>query len=194
MKSLLNFIRATITGGLLFLLPMVLLIIIFGKALNILHKVSIPISEKLPTIIFGLDGSNLVAIALLILICFLSGLLFRSKYVRKWVKKLEDDVLIHIPGYILIKSITADAIGEKSDDDMVPILIHEDDSWNLAFLVEKGGKFSTVFIPDAPRHDAGEVKIIPTEHIEKLDISVHKFTQSIKAYGKGSSKWVKQTE
>ena len=191
MKSFLSFIRTTITGGVLFLLPVVLLIMIFGKALNILHKLSTPISEKLPTIIFGLDGSNLVAIAILILICFLSGLLFRSRFVRKWIKKLEDDLLIHIPGYVLIKSITADAMGEKSEDDMVPILIHEDDSWNMAFLVEKGEKFSTVFIPDAPRHDAGEVKIIPTERIEKLDISVHKFTQSIKAYGKGSSKWIK---
>jgi uncharacterized membrane protein len=191
MKSFLSFIKTTITGGVLFLLPVVLLIIIFGKALNILRKLSAPISEKLPTIIFGLDGSNLVAIALLILICFLSGLLFRSKFVRKWIKKLEDDVLIHLPGYVLIKSITAGAMGEKSDDDMLPVLIRDDETWNLAFLVEKGEKFSTVFIPDAPRHDAGEVKIIPTNRIEKLDISVNKFTQSIKTYGKGSSKWVK---
>lgn len=190
MKSFLSFIRTTITGGVLFLLPLVLLIIIFGKALNILHKLSAPISEKLPTIIFGLDGSNLVAIVLLFLICFVSGLLFRSALVKSLIKKLEDDLLIHIPGYLLIKSITAGTIGEESEDDMVPILIHEDESWNLAFLVEKGEKFSTVFIPDAPRHDAGEVKIIPTDRIKKLDISAHKFTQCINAYGKGAINWI----
>ena len=191
MKSFLSFIRTTITGGILFLLPVVLLIMIFAKALEILHKISAPLSEKLPEIIFGLDGSNLVAIALLVLICFVSGLLFRSKLVKKWIKKLEDEVLIHLPGYALIKSITAGAIGETSEEDLVPILIHEDDSYSLAFLVEKGEKLSIVFIPDAPRHDAGEVKIIPTDRIQKLDITAHKFTQSIKAYGKGATKWVK---
>lgn len=61
----------------------------------------------------------------------------------------------------------------------------------MAFLVEQGEKLSTVFIPDAPRHDAGEVKIIPSERIEKLDVSVNKFTQRIKTYGKGAIKWIK---
>lgn len=190
MKSILRFIKTTITGGILFLLPVVLLIIIFTKAYTILHKLSAPISEKLPDLIFGLDGSNLIAILLLFIICFFSGLLFRSKFAKKWISKIEDDVLINLPGYALIKSITAGAIGEKSEDDMVPILIQEDDSWNLAFLVEKGEKFSTVFIPDAPRHDAGEVRIIPTERINKLDISAHKFTQCINAYGKGAVNWI----
>ena len=191
MKSVFSFIRTTITGGILFLLPVILLLMIFTKAYNILHKLSAPLSEKLPELIFGFDGSNLIALLLLILICFVSGLLFRSKYVKNWIKKLEDQVLINLPGYALIKSITAGVMGEKSDEDMSPILIHEDESYSLAFLVEKGEKFSTVFIPEAPRHDSGEVKIIPTNRIEKLDVSVHKFTQIIKTFGKGSTQWAK---
>lgn len=190
MKSLIGFIRATITGGILFLLPVILLIIIFTKAYNILLKITTPISEKLPELIFGLNGSFLVTVVLMILICFVSGLLFRSILVKSWVKKIEDTVLINLPGYVLIKSITASAIGEKSDTDMVPILIQEDDSWNLAFLVEEDDKLSTVFIPDAPKHDAGEVKIIPSELIIKLDVSTNVFTRSIKNYGKGALKWI----
>jgi len=191
MKSILGFIRTTITGGILFLLPIILLIVIFTKAYNILHKLSAPISEKLPELIFGFDGSNLIAFLLLILICFISGLLFRSKYVKNWIKKLEDNLLINVPGYALIKSITSSTIGKTSDTDMVPILIKDDNSWSLAFLVEGNEKLSTVFIPDAPKHDAGEVKIIPSELIEKLDVSVNVFSRSIKNYGKGASKWVK---
>jgi uncharacterized membrane protein len=191
MKSILGFIRTTITGGILFLLPIILLIVIFTKAYNILHKLSAPISGKLPELIFGFDGSNLIAFLLLILICFISGLLFRSKYVKNWIKKLEDNLLINVPGYALIKSITSSTIGKTSDTDMVPILIKDDNSWSLAFLVEGNEKLSTVFIPDAPKHDAGEVKIIPSELIEKLDVSVNVFSRSIKNYGKGASKWVK---
>jgi len=191
MKSFIGFIRATITGGILFLLPVVLLIIILSKALVILQKISAPISKRMPELVFGLDGSNTIAIILLILICFVSGLLFRSKYIKKWIDNIENNVLVNLPGYALIKSITAGAIGKETETDMVPILIQDDDSWNLAFLVEKSEKLSTVFIPDAPRHDAGEIKIIPTDRIKKLDISTHKFILSIKTFGKGAIHWVK---
>jgi len=191
MKSLIGFIRTTITGGILFLLPVILLIIVFTKAYHILHKITIPLSKKLPDIIFGFDGSFLLTIILIILICFVSGLVFRSKIAKLWVKKLEDNLLINVPGYVLIKSITSSTIGKTSDTDMVPILIKDDNSWSLAFLVEGNEKLSTVFIPDAPKHDAGEVKIIPSELIKKLDVSVNAFSRSIKNYGKGASKWVK---
>jgi hypothetical protein len=84
--------------------------------------------------------------------------LFRSKYVKNWIKKLEDQVLINLTGYALIKSITAGVMGETSDEDVLPILIHEDGSYSLAFLVEKGKKFSTVFIPETPRQVLDELK------------------------------------
>jgi len=190
MKSFLRFIKTTVTGGILFLLPVVLLIMVLKKAYNMLHIISAPISEKLPEIIFGFDGSNLVVIALLIVISIVSGLLFRSKLVKGWIKKLEDNLLVNLPGYALIKSITAGVIGEQTENDMAPILIEEEDAWNLAFLVEKGEKFSTVFIPDAPRHDAGEVKIILTTRIKKLDVNVQKFIKVIKNYGKGANQWI----
>ncbi len=73
---------------------------------------------------------------------------------------------------------------------MTPILIKDDKSWNLAFLVEEGEMLSTVFIPDAPRHDAGEVKIVPTEFIKKLKVSSNVFAKSIKNYGKGANAWL----
>lgn len=190
MKSFLSFIRSTLTGGILFLLPVVLLATLFDKAYNLLLKISAPLAEKLPELIFGFDGSNLLALFLLIIICFVSGLLFRSSVVKVWIRKIEDNVLVNLPGYALIKSIMAAAIGEQSEDDMSPILIHEEDSKSLAFLIEQGEIYSTVFVPDAPRHDAGEIKIIRSNRIQKLDISSSKFSQSIKTFGKGALKWV----
>lgn len=190
MKSIIVFIRTTLTGGILFLLPVILLLMLFNKVFVILFKISEPISKKLPEIIFGLDGSIIVALFLLVFICFGSGLLFRSVFIRKLVDKLEENVLNFMPGYALIKSITADTIGEQIDHKMIPILIKDEDNWSLAFLVEEGEKLSTVFVPDAPRHDAGEVKIIPSELVRKLDVSTNVFSRCIKNYGKGAIKWL----
>ena len=190
MKSLLSFIKTTLTGGVLFLLPFILIVTLLKEVFIFLFKISSPISKYLPEIIFGLDGSNILAIFLLVVICFISGLLFRTKRVKKFTKNIEENILNLMPGYALIKSITADAIGEKVEHNMTPILIKDDTSWNLAFLVEEQDHLCTVFIPDAPRHDAGEVKIVPTELIKKLDVSTHVFARSIKNYGKGANKWL----
>lgn len=190
MKPVISFIRTTLTGGVLFLLPLVLLIILLNKVFAILFKISEPFSKILPDLFLGLNGSIIVAIILLIFICFVGGLLFRSKYVKKYVAKLEENLLNNLPGYALVKAITADTIGEKNDQKMSPVLIKDDESWSFGFLVEEGKVFSTVFIPDAPRYDAGEVKIIPTELLRKLDISTNVFAKSIKNYGKGAIDWL----
>ena len=62
----------------------------------------------------------------------------------------------------MIKSITSSSVDAQKETDMSPILIHE-----------------------APNHDAGEIKIILSTCVEKLDIYTHKFTQRIKSLGKG---------
>lgn len=192
MKPVLLFIRTTLTGGILFLLPVVLLIILLQKANAILEKLSGPLAEQFPDRILGFDGSALVTILLILLICFFSGLLFRSILIKKWIGTLEDSVLSNLPGYTLIKSITADAIGENTQEMMHPVLIQDGQAWNIAFLVEENEGLCTVFLPDAPRLDAGEVKIVPAAVVKKLNLSNTKVTKSLRAYGKGAISWVRQ--
>lgn len=191
MKPILSFLRDTLTGGILFLLPIVLILMVIGKAFVILEKIASPISDKLPTIILGLNGSRLVAIALLILLCFLGGLLFRTQRVKGWISILEEHVLIYLPGYSLIKAVTVDAVGGVEEHNMKPAAIKDGDFWSLGFLVEEGERMSTVFIPEAPRPESGEIKMVPKESVKKLDVSTNIFNRSIKNYGKGAEAWFK---
>lgn len=190
MNSIKTFFKTTLTGGVLFLLPFVLILILTKEVFGFLHKISGPISDYLPEIIFGLDGSNIVAIFLLILLCFVGGLLFNTRRVKKFIKKVEDNILYLMPGYALIKSITTDTLGAKVEHNMSPILIKDENSWNLAFLVEEGEALSTVFVPDAPRHDAGEIRIIESSLIQKINVKSNVFAHVIKNYGKGAQEWL----
>jgi uncharacterized membrane protein len=189
MKSIFSFIRITIAGGVLFLLPVVLIGIILAKAYVILNTVSSPLSRRLPNDILGFDGHVLISLILLVLICFFSGLLFRTKTVKRWIKILEDKVLVFLPGYVLMKSMTSETIGKTKDATLKPALIKDGEEWGLGFLVEEGKVMSTVFRPDAPRHDAGEIKLVPKESVKKLDIPLNVFSKSIKNYGKGAQSW-----
>ena len=193
MKSILRFVRATLTGGILFLLPAVLLIVMLSKAYAILLKISGPLTKKMPDIIFGFDGSNAVTIVLLILICFVSGLFFKSRWVRKGVGKLEENVLTFLPGYSLLKSVTSSAIGESSEESLKTVMINDGETWNIGFLVEEDGDLCTVFIPGAPRHDSGEVKIVPTSWIKKIDVASNVTAKSLKLFGKGATAWLRNS-
>lgn len=185
MKTITNFLRNTITGGVLFLLPIILIVWGLKRVHDIFVKITEPIAKKLPNIIFGLDGSGLIAIIILIVVCFLGGLLFRSNKVKKGVDKIEDNILAFIPGYTLMKSVVADLLGEELSNNLKTVFIEDGDSWKIGFLVEEGPEMSTVFFPEAPKHDAGEVKIIPTKYIRKVGIPVNQATKSLKSYGKG---------
>ena len=190
MTSLFHFLRTTITGGILFMLPTVLVIIIVNKARLILMTISAPLAKRMPELIMGLDGSNLLAIGLLIVICFVSGLFFRSLRVRKAVRGLEDGVLSYLPGYQLLKSIAADAIGYTTENIMATVLVSDGETWNVGFLVEENKEFCTVFLPEAPRHDSGEVKIVPAAWVRKTGVTTNKAARSLKMYGKGVIGWM----
>jgi uncharacterized membrane protein len=190
MKSILQFLRITLSGGILFLLPVVLIVMLLNKARVILLKISEPLHKSLPDLILGLDGANLLAIVLIIATCFISGLIFRSSRVRKGISALEEHVLSYLPGYAMLKSITTDAIGDASEHNMTTVLIRDGDTWNIGFLVEEIGKLCTVFIPEAPRHDSGEIKIVPTDWVKKIGVPSSKAARSLQRYGKGAANWI----
>jgi uncharacterized membrane protein len=190
MKPFLQFIRATLTGGILFLLPVVLVGAVIAKAFSFLLIISRPIALKLPDVAFGLDGSILVAIVLLVLLCFLGGLIFRSAKVKGLVVWMENGILSHLPGYSLVKSITAGAIGENTDNNLITVLVKDDEAWKIGFLSEERDGLCTVFLPEAPRHDSGEVVIVSSSVVKKVNVPVNTAARSLKNYGKGSIEWL----
>ena len=61
--SLIGFLRATIAGGLLFLLPVVLIVIGLGYALRLGMMVAKPISDLLPVdAVVGVGGVTAIAV------------------------------------------------------------------------------------------------------------------------------------
>lgn len=193
MNSIFYFIRTTITGGILFLLPVALLVILLEKASVVVHQLVAPLDPLLPDRLLGFDGSRLLVLLLLIVISFSAGLLFRSPRLQKWVAVLEDQVLINVPGYSLFKTLVSDTLGDQSGAGLSPVLLDDDDVWKLAFLVEENGRYCTLFCPDAPKHDSGEVIIVPASRVKKIAVPSTKMIKSLKVYGKGALAYIDTT-
>jgi uncharacterized membrane protein len=165
---------------------------VFIKIHAALAIISTPLAKKLPDIFLGFDGSQILAVLLLLIICFIGGLIFRSSSVKQLIGKLEDNVLSHIPGYSMMKSMTAGAVGKENEDTLKPVIVQDGDTWNIGFMAEEADGFCSVFFPEAPLCNSGELKIVPASSVKKIDLPVNKVALSIKNFGKGSIEWVKK--
>ena len=184
-----RFIKTTVLGGLLFLFPIVFIVAIIGKALEVTNKLSAPLAGLLPIdSISGLAVVKLLALVILVLICFLAGLAARTVLAGKFVKSLETNVLGKIPAYTLLKSKAESVLRPEDMGGMCPVLGRFDDSWQLAFEIERmaGGRV-VIFLPGAPDPWSGSVCVLTEDRITPLDLTVKSAADIMKRLGKGSA-------
>jgi uncharacterized membrane protein len=134
---------------------------------------------------------TLLSVILILLVCYLAGMLVEKRKVRSWITKLENNVLIFIPGYSMIKRQTSDAIGEV-DDNWEVVLMGDNDDWKMGISVDRQpGGYCTVFFPEPPDAKSGEMKLVHESKLKKLDIPVSKLVKGIRSYGKNTAELMK---
>ena len=186
MNSLRKFIINTLTGGLFFLLPIAVVLIILKKVHEVMMLVLKPVTTRLPDDMMGFDGHQIMAVLVLVIICFMSGLLFRSTKLRVFIEKLEDDFLSAIPGYTFITSMVADKLNYKNGDMFKPVLVPQDEALAFGFLIEEADGLSTVYVPDAPDFKSGNIQIFTSDRVERLNVSPTEVSRSLKRLGRDS--------
>jgi uncharacterized membrane protein len=183
-----NFIKATVTGGLVFLVPVVIAVAVLGKALGIMRALISPLREFIPQMtIGGVALINLLVLMALVLICFAAGLLARSRPAASIYRSL-DKVLLSIPGYAFIKGFT-ESMGhtEGAARTFNPALVYFDDYTQIGLEVERTGNNVVIYLPDAPNPWSGSVIHIHADRVKQLAIPVAQALSSIRKIGLGSA-------
>jgi uncharacterized membrane protein len=189
MKRSFNVLRTTLAGGVLFLVPLVVLFIILEKALRIAHKVVAPLAAHIPVeSIIGLKTPKLLAIGLILLFCFLSGLLARTRLAQAVINWLETTVLSNLPGYQFMKAVAQSTLNVEGSKAREIVLAHIDEAWQLAFLVERlDNGLIAVFVPDAPNPNSGAVLLLTPDRVVPVDLSLQATFKCLKRLGVGSN-------
>lgn len=191
MKKILQICRATITGGIFFLVPLVLLLMIFGKAFSVLQRVIKPLTKPLDHWhLGGVAFHEIVAVLLLLLVCFGAGFIARTDWAKKLVRQIENRILVHLPGYNVIKTVMGDPSADLKNKggDLKIVLAQTDSGWQMAFLIEAISEdVFAVFIPNAPDLFSGAVVYAEKDKIKFIDISRKDAIQSIRRMGVGSA-------
>jgi uncharacterized membrane protein len=186
-KPAVKFIMTTVIGGLVFLVPLMFLIFILGKAIGFMMVIAQPLADWLPVdTVGGVALANLLAILAVIVVSFIAGLFARHTMAGGVIKKLEAKVLMNIPGYAMVKGIKS---GYDSDatDGMKPVALMLGSAERIALEIEKlpDGR-SMVYIPSAPSAWSGITQILPPEQITYLDVPVTKVLELTEKFGHGA--------
>jgi len=180
-------------GIILFLLPLTLLTYLLKKAIDVIAKIIDPIKDHLPDErIFGIGMVTVISIFLILVICYIFGLLLEKSRTRAYLDKVDDLLSAIIPGYAMMKSRATDAM-VTSDKEWRVVLMGEEDDWKMGIEVGKQeGDYSVVFFPEPPDAKAGEVKLIHRSKLRHSDLSVNQLLLIIKKYGEGAADLVKE--
>jgi uncharacterized membrane protein len=184
-----RFLKTTVLGGVLFLVPIVIFIVVIGKAIQLTDKVAAPIARLMPVeSVAGLAVVELIALLILVVVCFLAGLAARTQRARKLVENLEANVLDKVPAYALMKAKTGSMLSPEDTRDMQPVLIKFDDSWQIGYEVEKiDDANSLIYLPGAPDPWSGSVCAVTNDRIHPLNINIKEVSLLMKRLGKGST-------
>ncbi|MEC5386641.1 DUF502 domain-containing protein [Uliginosibacterium sp. H3] len=193
---LMKFIKTTIIGGLLFLVPVVLLIVIFEKALNIAKHVVGPLVTHFPDKpVLGVAIATLIAAALLLVVSFIAGLIGQTKAGQDFVGWIEKVLLSKMPGYLVVRGIVSDMthIDELQDNpNRKSVLVRIEDAWQIGVVVDElsTGELA-VFVPGAPSPLSGSLYYLTPERVRPSGLTFGEATNILRRIGNGSAEHLK---
>jgi uncharacterized membrane protein len=179
MKGLAELTKTTLIGGLLVVLPIYLSILLVARSLSAIVALLSPVTAAIPA---GVQFRQLIAILIMLAVCFVAGLVVRTGPGLRAKNTLERSVLEKIPGYALVRGLTDRVSGDEREGAFRPALVEIEEALAPGFIIEEldDGRY-TVLVPSVPTPAAGSLLILARERVHPLDVP---FTQAVKVISK----------
>jgi uncharacterized membrane protein len=180
--------KTTGKGIIRFLIPTIILFVIFEKAIVIAQIIIHPIKAELPDVdIYGFVFFSLLSLLIILLVCNLAGRISESKWAKSFYCFMEKNLYEYIPGYTMIKSMASETVKDTSDGNWKVVVINEDGDLIYGIEVDKRPDgYSMVFFPAPPDAKTGRIKLIQESKFRRIDFSANKLIKIIRNYGSGS--------
>ena len=196
MRGINNFVKKSVLGGLLVVLPAVILYFAirwaFTTVADIIQPLAAPIARQsnAPDVVI-----DIVVIVLILIGCFILGTIAATGTGR-WLHSRFDHILSKLaPGYNLIRDIIHQILGDNSDSPFTKgdvaraQLFGPDVATAVTGIVTSthSNGWYTVFIPTGPNPTSGMIYHLPPEQVQLMPaIKVDEALRTIIACGAGS--------
>ena len=194
MNNFKEFVKSTIIGGLLVILPLAIFTFVLTWVFELIRKAIKPLTDILVKN-SSLQGivADITVIGFLVLLCFAVGVVVRTR-LGKWIYiAFEAKFLLKAPGYSLIKETVSQFLGNKKSpfSAVALVQIFGNDTMVSAFITDEHEDGSyTVFVPTGPNPTSGNIYHLPEKFVHPVDIGVETAMKSIISCGAGSSEFV----
>ena len=184
MKRIVEFLKTTVLGGALVVLPVWLTVLLLLKAVMQLQIFVKPVSTALPE---GVGHPRVMAVLALLALCFAVGALVRTAIGRQVRRAVERSVLERLPGYTTLRNV-AEQLGDMENArGFKPALVEIEEALAPAFIIEEhpDGRY-TIFVPSAPTPAAGTIYIMDRARVHPIDVPLPTVLKCITRWGTGA--------
>lgn len=194
MKRKSEFLKSILVGGMLVILPSAIFLFVLNWVFGVVRKMINPLTTFLMTK-SPLQGvvADVLVIILLIMACFVVGVIVRTKLGKWSYSLLESRILLKFPGYSLIKETVSQFLGKKTSffSSVALAQIFGNDTLVSAFITDEhvDGSY-TVFVPTGPNPTSGNIFHLPRNYVHPVDVSIEDTMRSIISCGVGSSRLI----
>lgn len=177
-----TFLRATAIGGIFFLLPLVVLCFLLGQIGRVVYAVAVEIQPFLRDAL-GINGATgyalvfAIAAMVIVLACFVAGILASRSVARQFTGWLEKYLLMMFPRYAVFKEqLSGNIGGDIAKNQLKPVHVRLQDYSRLAFEVERSPESQshahaetvTLFLPGSPDPWSGTVINVTPDRITPI--------------------------
>ena len=187
-----GFLKTTAIGGLIFLLPLAVIGVLLGYVYNIVLIIYEPLKEYLPAIsTLSVTLLFLIAVIILLILCFLSGLAAQRAIGRKFSQTIEKQLVMVFPKYAIYKDIVAGNIGgDELSPTLLPVTLQLDDMIRIGYeagRTERG--LVIVYLPGSPDPWIGSVVLVEPNRIQPHDVDFNETAAICERLGRSSTKF-----
>jgi len=183
LRPVLKFVRTTVVGGIIFLIPLLVVSLIIGQALAVGQKLATPLSKALPRWLeFGVAVHVAIPALGLLLLAFLAGLFARTSAGAALFTWVENSIVGALPQFNFARGV-AESL-EAGEEKGKVVLVPTDAGLQFGFLFEEPvDGWYAVFIPGAPQWTSGSVVFAEEKAIRPLDMTMLEATRFLKRLG-----------
>ena len=187
MHSIAEFVKTTLTGGLLVLFPLFACAYVIFRIAGALTSFIRPFLSFLPqNRLIGVAIADAASVILLLLLCFVTGVLIKTSVGSALTVRITRP-LNRIPGYRMFSRV-ARIMFDQQDVSGTPVVVNRGQTKQIGFLMEEhSAEELTVFLPNAPSFFSGIIIIVKANKVERLNVPAAAVARMIATFGSGTS-------
>jgi len=187
---MLNFLKNSLVRGLVILIPLVILFVTFRELLEIMVGLATPIADLFPEDTFEHDSeTEIIAILLIVGTSVFLGALAAIKPARIAGSWFEGKMLDVIPMYRMLKSLMSAMLNIEEEQSFKPAFFYASEGTREPVYVveDRGDGLAVVMCPWSPTPFAGSVKVVQSDRLEILPVTLDEFSLALTHFGLGMS-------